>query len=171
MKSLALLLLPLAAQAASIDLQTPHTITLVPYVSVTGCFAESVTTFAYATTVTGFSTDGNYVTGQVSAWFTCGHSGRGGRVRTVYSCAQLTWDLSGILASATAPIAYTNGLPVSSFCPTVDLVYPSTQPPSTTVIGNEFTNPGGYIAETVLAEACGSIACYSTYFYPTLITP
>jgi len=174
MKTLACVLLMNCGAAfaqTSVDLPTPHTITLSPAVSVPGCFAGSVTTLTYKTTVTGFSADRNYVNGQVRAWFSCGHSGRGSTVHTVYSCPQLTWDLSGNLVSAVAPIAYNNGQPVTSYCPAVELVYPSTQPPSSTVVGNEFTNSGGYIAETLLTEACGAIACYATYYYPTLITP
>jgi hypothetical protein len=174
MKTLACVLLMSCGSAfaqTSINLSTPNTIALNPVVSAYQCYAGSVTTTAYATVVTGFSADGNYVTGQDSAWFTCGHSGRGSTVHTIYSCAQLTWDLSGNLVSAVAPIAYNNGQPVSSFCPTVPLVYPSKQPPSTSVVGNEFTNSGGYAAETVLVEACGAIACYHTYYYPTLLTP
>jgi hypothetical protein len=174
MKTLACVLLMSCGSAfaqTSINLSTPNTIALNPVVSTFGCYAASVTTRAYSTVVTGFSVDGNYVQGQVSAYFTCGHSGRGSTVHTVYSCAQLTWDLSGNLVGAVAPIAYNNGQPVSSYCPTVSLTYPSNQPPSTEVIGNEFMNAGGYVAETLLAEACGAIACYATYYYPTLLTP
>ncbi len=160
------------AQTATIYLPTPYTIPLNPVVQGAGCYAGSVTLRAYSTVVTGFSADGNYVTGQDIAYFTCGHSGRGSTIHTVYSCAQLTWDLSGNLVGATDIIA-TNayGAPVSSSCPTVPLVYPAKTPPSTETVGNEFSNAGGYVAETILAEACGSIACYATYFYPALLTP
>jgi hypothetical protein len=175
MKSLALALIlfsPAAFAGTPINLGTPYTINLTPPVSVTGCYAGAVTTIGYKTVVTGFSADGNYALGQVAAWFTCGHSGRGSTVHTVWSCAQLRWDLSGNLVDTTVNVARGAGnQPVSSYCPTETLEFPSTTPPSTRVVGNEFTNAGGYVAETVLAEACGSIACYATYYYPTLVTP
>jgi hypothetical protein len=161
-----------AAAETTIQLPTPHTITLNPAVNAPRCSAWYVTTAGYQTVVTGFSADGNYVLGQVSAYFTCGSSGRGGGgIHTYYSCAQLTWDLTGALVSATDPITMSNGYPVSTYCPSVPLNQPSMTPPSNSVVGNEFTNAGNYTAETVVEEICGSAACYQTYYYPTLITP
>jgi hypothetical protein len=177
MKILRLCLLLMFSMSAfaqtSIPLNTPHTVALNPVVATVGCSAWGVTTFGYATVVTGFSTNGSYVTGQVSAYFTCGHNGRTSTTHTVYSCVQLSWDLSGNLVSATDTIAYNSlGVPVSSYCPSVTLsAFPSTVPPSSSVIANSFTNAGGYTAETILYEACGTIACYAMYDYPTLLTP
>ena len=166
--SLALILPPIAAQAGEIPLSTPHTVDLSPVVSVARCFASQATTRAFASVVTGFSADGNYVLGQVSSHFTCGSSGRGGILYTVQLCTFLTWDLSGNLVSVNTP---SNGHQ-SQACPAVSLVFPSTTPPTTTtVVGNEFTSAAGYTAETLIAEACGTIACYASYNYPTLVTP
>jgi hypothetical protein len=168
MKAWSLLaLIPSLALADEISLSTPYTVALNPVVSVPRCFASQATTSGYKSVVTGFSADGNYVLGQVSSHFTCGSSGRGGTLYTVHLCTSLTWDLSGNLVSVNTP---SNGHQ-SQDCPAVSLVPPSTIPPGTTVVGNEFTNTGGYVAETILAEACGSIACYATYYYPTLVTP
>ena len=132
-----------------------------------GCYAEKATIRAFSTAVTGFSADGNYVTGQAPAYFTCGFS------RTFYSCAQITWDLAGNLVSATDTIEYSRpGALVSYNCPDLGLVMPSRTPPSTTVVGNSFTNPGGYVAETLLSQPCGAIACYGLPIYaPILLTP
>ncbi len=168
--TLALLAAPVA-HAGTLNLATPHTIALNPPVYTTGCSAWQATTYAYAAVVTGFSSNGVYVLGQVAAYFTCGHSGRGSTVKTIWNCAHLQWDLSGNLTSATANVATSEGAPVSSYCPAVALELPSTTPPSNSVIGNEFTNAGGYVAETVIDEACGSVACYAAYYYPTLVTP
>jgi hypothetical protein len=158
---------------SSINLPTPQTIVMSAPVSTFLCSAYEVTVVPYATDVTGFSADGNYVTGQVSAHFTCGHSGRGSTIHTYYSCAQLTWDLSGNLVSATDTTQYgSNGAPVSYSCPDLGLVLPSRTPPSSETVGNSFTNAGGYTAETLLVQQCGSIACYGLPLaYPTLLTP
>ena len=169
---IALFLISPAFAGTSINLATPHTIDLTPPVSATGCYAGQVTTLGYKTVVTGFSADGNYVLGQVAAWFTCGHSGRGSTIHTIWNCAQLQWDLSGNLISTTVNVVRgAGGQPVSSYCPVETLEMPSTTPPGSTVVGNAFTNTGDYVAETILSEACGSIACYATYYYPTIITP
>jgi hypothetical protein len=157
---------------SSINLPTPYTLALPQAVSTPTCYAANVTLVPYATDVTGFSIDGNYVTGQVSAHFTCGHSGRGSNIHTYYSCAQLTWDLSGNLVSATDVATDSNGLPISYNCPTLSLILPSRTPPSSETVGNEFANSGGYTAETLLVQQCGSIACYGLPLaYPTLLTP
>ncbi len=52
-------------------------------------------------TVTGFSADGNYVLVKAKGYTTCGSSGRGSTVQHVYWCEQLTFDLSGSLATET----------------------------------------------------------------------
>jgi hypothetical protein len=171
--SVALLSLVASVAFAGTDIQlsTPNRITLNPAVNAPRCSAWYVTTAGYATVVTGFSADGNYVLGQVSASLTCGSSGRGGTIHTYYSCAQLTWDLTGTLVSATDPITLSNGYPVSTYCPTEQLNMPSTTPPSNSVVGNEFTNAGEYTAETVIEEICGSVACFATYYLPELVTP
>lgn len=175
MKSLVALLLfsPAAFAGTSIDLPTPHTIAMTTPVTQPRCSASAVITSGYATTVTGFSADGNYVLGQVAAYFTCGSSGRGGTLHTYWNCAQLSWDLGGNLISATVSVATVNSTPISSYCPAETLNMPSRTPPSSTVVGNEFTNSGGYIAETVLEQVCGSSACPSSWLYylPTLLTP
>src|SRR4029077_20095535 len=79
MKFLFAILAVLAASAAaaqtSINLPTPQTIALAPVVQTFGCYAESVNVRPYSTAVTGFSADGNYVTGQAPAYFNCGHRG------------------------------------------------------------------------------------------------
>jgi hypothetical protein len=161
-------LIALSAHAQSeIPLDTPHTVNLNPIVSVFRCSASLATTGGYETVVTGFSADGNYVLGQAPSWFTCGSAGRGGTLYSVALCTFLTWDLSGNLVSVNTP---SNGHQ-SQACPAVSLVFPSRTPPGTTVVGNEFANTGGYTAETLIAEACGSIACYASYNYPTLVTP
>jgi hypothetical protein len=165
-------LVPVAFAGTTIQLSTPNRITLNPAVNAPRCSAWYVTTAGYQTVVTGFSADGNYVLGQVSAYFTCGSSGRGGGgIHTYYSCAQLTWDLTGALVSATDPITLSNGYPVSTYCPSVTLNQPSMTPPSNSVVGNSFENAGGYTAETVVEEICGSVACYATYYVPELVTP
>jgi hypothetical protein len=163
---------PLAANAQTY-LPTPQTIALTPVVHTFLCYAENVNVRVYSTAVTGFSADGNYVTGQAPAYFTCGHSGRGATIHTYYSCAQLTWDLSGNLVSATDTVQFaSNGAPMSYNCPDLGLVMPSRTPPSTTTVGNSFTNASGYTAETLLSQPCGSIACYGQPIYaPTLLTP
>jgi hypothetical protein len=169
-----LALCSLSAQAqTSIDLPTPQTLALAQPVQTFLCYADQVNLKVYSTAVTGFSADGNYVTGQVPAYFTCGHSGRGATIHTYYSCAQLTWDLSGNLVSATDTVQFaSNGAPASYSCPDLGLVMPSRTPPSTTVVGNSFTNDGGYVAETLLSQPCGSIACYGQPIYgPILLTP
>lgn len=162
-------LFALSAHAGTeIPLDTPHTVNLTPIVSVAGrCSAAQATTYGYATVVTGFSADGNYVLGQVPSWFTCGHSGRGSTVHTDNVCTYLRWDLSGNLVSETTPTHGDGSLP----CASVPVVLPSKIPPSSTVVGNEFPSAGGYTAETLISEACGTIACYESYNYPTLVAP
>ena len=164
MRLFALLLTLVSSLALGTELTTPSQVPLNPAVSTVGCSAFEATTAAYKTTVTGFSADGNYVLGQVQSHFTCGHSGRGSTVHTVYTCTYLTWDLSGLLVSTNTPSA-------GGACPAVSLEAPPMAPPGGTVVGNEFTNSGGFTAETVLTEACGSIACYATYYYPVLLLP
>jgi len=171
---LTLLLAPAAAlaQSATIDLPSPQTIALDQPVHTATCYADTVTITPYATAVTGFSADENYVTGQVKAHFTCGHSGRGANIHTYYSCAQLTWDLAGNLVSASDVVTDSNGLPVSYSCPDLGLVLPSRTPPSDPTIGNSFTSSTGYTAYTYVVQPCGSIACYGQpYTFPELQTP
>ena len=160
------LLLSVGSAQAGTALYTPQTVPLTIPTPAPYCYAANATTQPYATALTGFSSDGNYVEGQVQSHYTCGHSGRGGYVKTVYLCTTLTWDLTGSLVSTHTPYS-----PTSVSCPAVPVTLPSTSPPGSTVVGNEFTNSGDYVAETVISEACGSIACYATYYEPTLITP
>lgn len=164
MKSL-LLFLSLIATAVAGQLDTPHTVTLNPTVSLARCYAQDATTAPYKTTLTGFSADGNYIEGQVASHFTCGSSGRGGTLHTVTLCTYLTWDLSGVLVNSNTP---SNGLK-SIACPQAPLIYPPATPPSSTSVGNEFTNSGGTTIETIIAQFCGTESCYATYLYPTLI--
>jgi hypothetical protein len=162
------------AQAQTqIDLPTVNNIVLDTPVHTPVCYADNVTVSVYSTAVTGFSSDGNFVNGQATAHFTCGHSGRGANIHTYYSCASLVWDLAGNLVSATdTNVVDANNLPVSSSCPDLGLVLPSRTPPSSPVVGNEFTNAGGYIAETIVSQPCGAIACYGLPLdFPVLITP
>lgn len=166
-------LLSVTKVEADVQLSTPHTVDLSPAVSLPRCSAITATTNGYASVVTGFSSDGNYVLGQVQATWVCGSSGRGGGLHYYGVCTQLQWDLSGTLISINASVGFSApGVPVSVNCPSVTFqVLPSKLPPSSSVIGNEFTNSGGYVAETVIEEACGSAACYATYYIPTLIAP
>lgn len=156
------------AFADTIQLSTPTTVNLPP--STNYCRAAYATTAPDATFVTGFSSDGNYVLGHVQSHFVCGTGGRGG-VQYVYVCTSLQWDLSGNLVSENTPISSQLGGRQSLWCPGVSLSYPRFTPPSNSVVGNEFTNSGGYIAETVVEEICGYSACYQTLYLPTLITP
>jgi hypothetical protein len=161
MKTLALLFLFVAtlAQAGEISLPTPHTVNLTPPVTLFRCGAWTATVSAYKTIATGFSADGNYVLGQVQGTFVCGSSGRGGGLYYYKVCVQFQWDLTGTLVNTTAtPGRGSNGYPISVYCPTAD--------PTET-----YTNSGGYVAETIITQACGSVACYATYYTPTLVTP
>jgi hypothetical protein len=154
-------LLPVSALAGtSIPLPVPYTVYLTPAVSSSGCSTQTATTAGYyASIVTGFSADSNYVLGQVPATYVCGHSGRGSTIQHYGVCALLMWDLTGNLVGVTAKPAYNSlGQPVTARCPVVD---------PTAV----YTNSAGYTAETVIEQACGTSACYSTYYEPTLITP
>jgi hypothetical protein len=148
------------ASAGTLNLPTPNTVVLTPYVSVPGaCSASTATTSAYNTVVTGFTADGNFVTGQVPASFVCGRSGRGGVIYHYSLCVQFKWDLSGNLVNTVATTALdANGKPVSSSCPTAD--------PAAV-----YTNTGGYEAQTLTYQACVGIYCSRTYYYPTLVTP
>lgn len=152
---LALILSSVSFAGTQISLPTPHTVNLTPaFAHPPYCAAGTATTVAYDTVVTGFSTDGNYVLGQVPGYFMCGHSGRGSTVHAVYTCVQLRWDLSGILISTTAnPSFASNGNPISVNCPSAD--------PSAV-----YTNTGGYDAETLVQPNY-----YGSYYYPTLVTP
>jgi hypothetical protein len=170
MKLLVFLLVSSVAMA-DVTLPVPSTVTLTPYISAPRCSAVTAKVPGYKTVVTGFSSDGNYVLGQVNTTTVCGSSGRGGGLHYYTICAQFQWDLTGNLVSTVATPAQVNGVYVSSPCPDVPVVLPPNTPPGGTVIGNEFTNSGGYVAETVISEACGSGACYATYYYPTLVTP
>lgn len=167
-KLLVCALLPMAASAGEVGLTTPSTSAINPPVVTSGCTAYTATIAPYRTTVTGFSADGNYVQGSVASHYTCGHSGRGSTVHTVYLCTILTWDLSGNLVSAATAPSLT-----SVNCPAVTLEQPPNTPPGGTVTGNSFVNAGGYVAETVLTQVCGSVACPATWLYyaPTLVTP
>lgn len=157
------LALSATVQASEFELPTPYTAALEPAVP---C-APYATIDPYKTVVTHFSADGNYVLGQVASHYTCGCRGRG-CLHTYYVCTFLQWDLAGNLVSTSTP---SNGL-ANINCPSVGpLSTPATTPPSSSVLGNEFTNSGGYTAETVVEEICGSIACYATYYLPTLVTP
>ena len=169
MRKFMLLLLATAGARAgnSISLATPYLVPLNPVVSAYQYSAYQGTTEAYKTVLTGFSQDGNYVLGQVMSHFTCGHSGRGANIHTYFLCTFLKWDLSGNLVGTETMTAGAKTLS----CPSVPLNAPSLSPPSNQVVGNGFVNAVGYVAETLVQEVCGSIACYETLLYPTLITP
>jgi hypothetical protein len=156
MKALLLSLIASSAIADQLTLEVPYApyaIRLDPAVSVTGCYAGTATASKYKSVVTGFSADGNYVLGQVLSRWVCGN-GRGSAIRYGTACTYLQWDLSGALTSVMTP---TVGL--------TNLTCPPADPTAT------YTNSGGYLAETIIAQACGAIACYATYYYPTLVTP
>jgi hypothetical protein len=171
MKSLlASVLLILSSLASAGTLPFPSTVTLSPAIHTARCYAATAHVTPDAV-VTGFSADGAYVLGQADSTAVCGSSGRGGDLHYYSVCVQLQWDLTGTLVSTIATPTIINGVVKSVPCAPVALVYPVPTPPSSTVVGNEFVNAGGYIAETVLVEACGSIACYATYYEPTLETP
>lgn len=166
MKLLSLLVLTFLSTGAYAQtaLSTPNTVPLTPAVAGAPLGA---TTAAYGTVVTGFSADGNYVLGQVTSHFTVGCRGRG-CFHTYYVCTSLQWDLGGNLVSTSTPSGNgSQNLP----CPVVTLTQPRLTPPSNSVVGNEFENTGGYIAETIVEEICGSVACYETLYIPTLVTP
>lgn len=124
--------------------------------------------FAPGVAVTGFSADGNYILGQIPSQFGVGCPGRG-CIRHYQVCTYVQWDLAGNLVSTVTP---TNGL-ANLPCPSVTLNQPSNTPPSNSVVGNEFENAGGYIAETIVEQICGSLACPASWIYyvPTLISP
>jgi hypothetical protein len=160
-----------AAEATTYQLETPYIVGLSPVVYLPRCAASTARTAQ--TAVTGLSSEGNSVLGQALSTWVCGSSGRGGGGLHYYTaCTTLQWDLTGALISVTTPVEFSGGYPVSTSCPSVTFnATPSTTPPSSSVVGNEFTNAEGYVAKTVIEEICGSVACYATYWIPTLVTP
>jgi hypothetical protein len=100
------------------------------------------------TSATGFTADGNYVTGLSRGYVACGHSGRGSNLVYTYYCMTDVWDLLGNLVSVTV-------LPNSYWtCPNVDS-------------GATYTNAGGYEVYTVTNIYYG----YIQSRYAVLVTP
>src|SRR5207244_4058299 len=91
MKTLALALLVAgsSAQAAEIALRLPPSAALLEG----SCGRRGIDVSSYAT---GFSPDGNYVTGIVMALTNCGPGGEGPKYQ---SCSLAKWDLLGTLVS------------------------------------------------------------------------
>ena len=103
--------------------------------------------------VTGFTADGNYVTGHSRGYIAHGHSGKGATITYLYYCRDWTWDLSGKVVGFTD--YGTNVYATYSKCPLMNA-------------GGFFTIAAGYEAYTADLSPSDQ---YGVIDSPILVSP